>query len=243
MEKTATTEMGVKPRPLEPQPLEPPPVVRAGRPPREFAAEVDTRILDAARSVFLERGLAGASMDEIAEKARAGKRTIYARFPNKEALFTAVVMRNIADNIARFEDQPPTGATIEERIVSVVVPLLQWVLAGDAIKLMRVAIAEASRFPDLASSVHRMARERGAEAVARLLSEVACGDPGDGSMQALRPEPLAKMTQIFRDLVFLPLLLRGLFGEQLASLRAEVGPHVARTVAFFLAAARNGGFD
>src|SRR5262249_13168849 len=76
--------------------------VRPGRPPRELAGEVEIRILDAARRVFLERGLAGASMDEIARLARAGKPTIYARFPSKEALFTAVVMQSVAANIARF---------------------------------------------------------------------------------------------------------------------------------------------
>ena len=75
--------------------------MRIGRPPQELAGEVDARILDAARRVFLERGLDGASIDEIAEAARAGKPTIYARFPGKEALFTAVVMRNVAANIAR----------------------------------------------------------------------------------------------------------------------------------------------
>jgi hypothetical protein len=40
----------------------------------------------------------------------------------------------------------------------------------------RVAIAEAQRFPDLASSVHLMARERGVEAVARLLADAAKSD-------------------------------------------------------------------
>jgi hypothetical protein len=30
--------------------------------------------------------------------------------------------------------------------------------------------------------------------------------------------------------------VRALFGEDLADLRAEIGPHAARTVAFFLAA-------
>ncbi|MGB6890492.1 MAG: helix-turn-helix domain-containing protein, partial [Xanthobacteraceae bacterium] len=77
--------------------------VRAGRPSREFAGEVDQRILDAARRVFLERGLAGASIDEIAATARAGKPTIYARYPDKEALFAAVVMRNVATTIERLE--------------------------------------------------------------------------------------------------------------------------------------------
>src|SRR5258706_8731888 len=89
--------------------------VRTGRPPRELAGEVETRILDAAHRVFVERGLAGASMEEIAEVARAGKPTIYARFPNKKALFTAVVMRNVAANVARFESHVPKGTTIEDR--------------------------------------------------------------------------------------------------------------------------------
>jgi AcrR family transcriptional regulator len=67
--------------------------VRTGRPPRKLAGEVDARILDAARRLFLERGLEGTSVDEIASLARAGKPTIYARFPSKETLFSAVVLR------------------------------------------------------------------------------------------------------------------------------------------------------
>jgi AcrR family transcriptional regulator len=216
--------------------------VRFGRPPKELAGEVDARILDTARRVFLERGLAGASMDEIAGLARAGKPTIYARFPNKEALFTAVVMQNVAANLARFEDHTPTGATIEERLESVAITVLQWVLVSDAVRLMRVAIAEARRFPDLASSVHRMARERAAETVARLLAEAAQSDEL-GTLPAFAPERLTTTTRFFQDLVFMPLLIRALFGEKLKPLRAEIGPHVTRSVAFFLAACRHGGVN
>ena len=61
----------------------------SGRPPKELAGQAEERLLDAAREVFLERGFEGASIDEIAEAARSGKPTIYARFPNKPALFTA----------------------------------------------------------------------------------------------------------------------------------------------------------
>ena len=56
--------------------------VRFGRPPKELAGEVDERVLDAARKVFLGRGFDGASIDEIAQAARSGKQTIYARFRN-----------------------------------------------------------------------------------------------------------------------------------------------------------------
>lgn len=171
--------------------------VRSGRPPRELAGEVDARILDAAREVFLERGLAGASMDEIASLARAGKPTIYARFPAKEALFTAVVMRAMADKIAHFENYVPTGETLEERLASVGQTVLHWALVGDTIGLIRLAIAEARRFPDLASSVYRMARERAGEAEARLLGEVAQSDEA-GTLPPFTPERLAATTRFFR---------------------------------------------
>ena len=216
------------------------PAVRTGRPPRELAGEVDARILDAAQQLFLERGLEGASMDEIAALARAGKPTIYARFPGKEALYTAVVMRNVAANIARFERHVPTGATLDERLASVGVTVLEWILASGTVGLMRLAIAEARRFPDLAISVHKMARERGSEAVARLLAEVAQSDEL-GPLPAFAPERLPATTKFFLDLVLLPLLMPALMGEKLTPLRAEIGPHVTQSVAFFLAACRHGG--
>jgi len=54
---------------------------------------------------------------------------------------------------------------------------------------------------------------------------------------------LATTTQFFMDLVFKPMIMRALFGEKLKSLRAEIGPHVAHSVAFFLAACRHGGVN
>jgi AefR-like transcriptional repressor, C-terminal domain len=136
----------------------------------------------------------------------------------------------------------PTGTTIEERLASVGATVLHWALVGDTIGLMRLAIAEARRFPDLASSVHRMAHERATEAVARLLAEVPQSDDV-GARSAFAQERLATTTVFFRDLVLMPVILRALFGEKLEALRVEVGPHVARAVAFFLAACGHGGVD
>src|ERR1700756_4105171 len=124
--------------------------VRAGRPPKELAGEVDARILDAARKVFLQRGFEGASIDEIAEAARAGKPTIYARFGDKRALFTEAGTRDIFSPIPKFKTEVPSGVTIEERFTRAAVTLLHWGLDSDRIELMRLAVAEARRFPDLA---------------------------------------------------------------------------------------------
>ncbi len=212
--------------------------VRCGRPRRELAGKVDERILDAAAKVFLERGFSGASVDEIAEVACAGKPTIYARFPSKEALFTAVVERLVRRN-TRLEGISCAGAAIEDRLEALAAAILRKVLVPEAIGLIRVAVAEARRFPELATSVSRMGRERQAEVVCGFLAEFA-ETVRTGSLAAFAEDRLAETAHRFLELAVLPILLRALFGEDLAALRAEIGPHAERAVAFFLAACRRG---
>ena len=214
--------------------------VRFGRPPKELAGEVDARILDAARKIFLERGFEGASIDEIAEVARSGKPTIYARFRDKRALFTEVVTRDILSRITEFKSEVPTGATIEERLTSAAITLVHWGFDSDRIALMRLAVAEARRFPDLASAVSRTARDLSTELGVRLLGELAQSDELS-SLPAFAPERLATTARLFLDLVAVPMLLRALFEVNLRVLDAEIDAHVARSVAFFLVACKNRG--
>src|SRR5580704_6885106 len=213
-------------------------VVRFGRPPKELAGEVEERVLDAARQVFLERGFEGASIDEIAKAARSGKPTIYARFRDKRALFTAVVTRDILARITEFKSEVPTGATIEERLTSAAITLVHWGFDSDRIALMRLAVAEARRFPDLASTVSRTARDLSTELGVRLLGELAQSDELS-SLPVFAPERLAMTARFFLDLVAVPFLLRALFEVNLKTLDTEIDAHVARSVPFFLAACRN----
>jgi AcrR family transcriptional regulator len=213
--------------------------VRSGRPPRGHAGRVEERILDAAGRVFLEHGFQGASVDEIAEVACAGKPTIYARFPGKEALFTAVIERLVSRNTSLDAFACP-GASIEQRLDTLAAVILARVLTPETIGLIRVAVAEARRFPDLATSVSCMGRQRPTEAVARVFGELAASD-AIGASPAFAPEKLSETARHFLDLVVLPMLVRALYGEDLAALRAEIGSHAARAVAFFLAACGQGG--
>ena len=213
---------------------------RPGRPPRERAGEVDERILDAARDVFLARGFEGASIDEIAQVARAGKPTIYARFAGKEALYAAVIARNVAAN-TRFEDFTLEGAVFEERLVNLSVAMLERALNENTIGLMRTSISEARRFPELARSVTEMARARGAEAIARLLGEMAHQERRGEGVFAPDRIPLTARLYMDRSIMF-----RGLVGEDIGHLRREIRTHVIERVAFFLAASgvtERGGDD
>jgi AcrR family transcriptional regulator len=210
---------------------------RIGRPPSERAGEVEGRILDAAAQVFLERGFSGASIELIAETARAGKPTIYARYPNKESLFEAAFLRRLAARNARLATHHPQGASVEERLVEVGVALVEETLSEDFIGLLRLAIAEARRLPDMVEGLVRQCRERGGRSVVRLLVE-GVGEP----FWSDENDPRAvKAGRLFAESVLLPFLLRALAQEDLAALRADIASHVEERAAFFLAALRNGG--
>jgi AcrR family transcriptional regulator len=215
------------------------PAGRSGRPPRELAGEVEARILDAACKIFLTRGFEGASIEEIAETARSGKPTIYARFPNKQALFASAVTRQLILKKERMAGQMPAEGTVEERLTSLGVTLVTETLTSEWIELIRLAIAETRRFPDLGDNICRTARERGGEIMARLLGEVA--ESGELGTFLVRPEHYVAAARCFTDLILLPLLMRALSGEKLDRLHAEISPHVSQRVAFFLAACRHGG--
>lgn len=60
------------------------------RPGRSLAHSRD-RLIDAAAAEFADRGYAGAGVDRIARRARLNKAMIYYHFPNKQALYRAVL--------------------------------------------------------------------------------------------------------------------------------------------------------
>jgi AcrR family transcriptional regulator len=208
---------------------------KSGRPPKELASEVEGRVLDAAREVFLARGFEGASVDEIAEQARAGKQTLYSRFPNKAALFSAMVLRDVASRMDELSHVVPVGETLEQRLVDAGITAVNSAFTEQRIGLLRLAIAEAKRFPDLASAVSHEAFALSTEAGVQLLREVAKSE----NLPAFAPERLAATARFFLNLVVVPFLFRAVFAPNLEELRAEVEAHTRRSVAFFLAACRS----
>ena len=61
--------------------------------PREFDEE---EVLDVAMRLFWEHGFDGTSMSELTEAMGINRRSVYAAFGNKEALFTAALDRYLA---------------------------------------------------------------------------------------------------------------------------------------------------
>ena len=63
---------------------------RGGRPTRIEAERLAERILEVATGLFLAQGYGPTSVESVAQQAGISKRTFYARYPDKAALFAAV---------------------------------------------------------------------------------------------------------------------------------------------------------
>lgn len=190
---------------------------RGGRPPSSRAGEVDGRILDAASHLFLSRGFEGTSCDQVAVLARAGKASIYARYANKEALFAAVIGRDAGDSLAATDHIPPE-LPLRDRLIAAGTGIVEHALTPRAIALMRLLIAEAARFPELASRADAIGREGGVRRVAEV---IACR-----STSATAVERAMAPAARFIELVSLPLQMRALLGADLAALRASAAERI-----------------
>jgi AcrR family transcriptional regulator len=206
---------------------------RLGRPPKDLAGNVKTRILDAAQRVFLKRGYQSASLDEIAQMAPASKPTIYAHFPGKEALFEAVVAR-VIEGLTDFEGFAPKGRSVQDKLASLGTEVVERFIE-ETIGITRATIAEADRFPALSRQVHEHGRDRAAAAVSHVLND-ATHTLSRGAKGPFGPKRSVSTAQIFMDLILLPMIMRALMGEGAKELRSELPAFVRERVSFFLAA-------
>jgi AcrR family transcriptional regulator len=203
---------------------------RVGRPPKALAGDIEERILDAARTVFLERGFDGASIDEIAERAPASKPTIYARYSGKPALFAAVVAQSV-NELMNFDSYTPPAGTAQEKLVGLAISIVDRALK-ESLGLLRVTIGEAYRFPDLSRQLHEVSRKQATQAVAMLLAETT----GASGMSVRRApsKASAALAEIFIDLIVLPMIMRCLMGASERTIRKELPGFVRERVKTFL---------
>ena len=82
---------------------------------RKSAAERRVDVLDAARQVFAEHGLSGASTDEIARRAGISQPYLFRLFRTKKELFIAAIEQCFAETYETFE-QAAAGKSGEEAL-------------------------------------------------------------------------------------------------------------------------------
>jgi TetR/AcrR family transcriptional repressor of mexJK operon len=122
-------------------------------------------ILAAARDLFLDKGFAGTSMDDVAARSGVSKQTVYAHFADKQRLFTELIRADVGQS-----DEPdhPMAATMGDTddVARDLREYARWhlsvVLQPHRLRLRRTLIGEAERFPELARAWYENGPERSA---------------------------------------------------------------------------------
>ena len=120
-----------------------------GRLSAEEAAKVPDRLLDAALELFNERTFADTTMEQIARRAGASTKTLYARYSDKAAVVDAVVNRIIKQALeahAMATSIDPRQVEPRIFIVGLATRILVQI-SGEGAGLINIALSEARRFP------------------------------------------------------------------------------------------------
>ena len=124
---------------------------------RRAAPEVrQADILNAALNEFSLHGFEGARMEDVARAAKVSKGTVYLYYPTKQALFEALVMRDIVPRV-EMASGFLTGydGPIEPALMRMVEIAAMAIEAGTLPVYPQLLIAEAGRFPELAGFYRR----------------------------------------------------------------------------------------
>jgi AcrR family transcriptional regulator len=160
----------------------------AGRPTRAQQEQRHEELLNFALDIFLERGFEQTTMEEIATHVGMSKRTVYARYADKGALFKAAVRRAIerytvpreaVEAVATDDLEETLAAIARQRIANLATPV--------ATKLQRILSAQSYRFPEL----FKAAFEEGAGPTISFLSELFVRYSRQGQLNVTEPRRAA----------------------------------------------------
>ncbi|HYD29882.1 MAG TPA: TetR/AcrR family transcriptional regulator [Azospirillaceae bacterium] len=131
------------------------------------------QILIAAKDTFLELGYAAASMDQVAQRARVSKTTLYTRFPSKEALFAATISAECERRGMRFQPEDFDDLPLEEALRAIARRFLDLIWSPEAIQVQQTVTGEAARFPEVARIFFDAGPAHGRAAVAAFFAHAA----------------------------------------------------------------------
>jgi AcrR family transcriptional regulator len=140
-----------------------------GRPTAEAAALLETTILSAATAQFLVDGYAATTIEAIARACGVAKRTIYARWSGKPALFRAVLESLMAKWLTNAGDWTEAD-DLETALNGAAQRILAVALTPEAVALHRLMIAEGARFPELPLMMRQAGATEGTARIAALLN-------------------------------------------------------------------------
>ncbi|MFJ1680824.1 TetR/AcrR family transcriptional regulator C-terminal domain-containing protein [Streptomyces sp. NPDC088251] len=191
-------------------------------------------IMEAATSVFMEKGYSGTSMDDIAKLAAVSKQTVYKHFSDKEKLFAEIVLATtdrIDGVIDLVADIPSDADALDENLTRLARQFLTTLTQAQVLQLRRLVIANADVFPELGATWYEQGFERVLVTLAATFQRLA----EDGLLRI--DEPLLAANHFSGLLLWIP-VNKAMFHGGPQHTQAELDRYATAGVRAFLAAYR-----
>jgi TetR/AcrR family transcriptional repressor of mexJK operon len=146
---------------------------KIGRPTRAEAAVLEDRLRRAAIDTFLANGFDGTTMEAVAAAAGITKRTLYAKYPDKRALFAAVVPWALSTMRWGELPQPDTTGDLRATLIKLGRNAIARVVDPQVVQLTRIAMSTTDEFPQFAEAAQSMTWSPRHRAVAAVLEHHA----------------------------------------------------------------------
>jgi AcrR family transcriptional regulator len=122
---------------------------QGGRPKQTEVQQRIDHLLEVATRLFTEQGYSATTIEGVAKAARAGKQTIYSRFPNKKALFLEVVRRSLENQLFDVSFENDLRLSLEEGLFEWANYILKSALHPQFLGLYKFLLSEGPRFPEI----------------------------------------------------------------------------------------------
>jgi TetR/AcrR family transcriptional repressor of mexJK operon len=192
-------------------------------------------IIEAATELFYRKGYLGTSMDEIAALAAVSKQTVYKHFADKERLFGEIVLRTVDEVDALFAAAARTlrdTADMDRDLSALAHRFAVWLMQPDVLRLRRLIIAEAGRFPALGRTWY----ERGFQKVLATLATTLRHLAERGLLRV--EDPTIAANQLMGMILWIPVNRVMFCGEDEQFTAEELERYADAGVRTFLAAHR-----
>jgi TetR/AcrR family transcriptional regulator, mexJK operon transcriptional repressor len=140
-----------------------------GRPKISEREEREEHILQVAGEIFLLFGFDGTSMDAVAEAARISKRTLYARYADKTALFNAIARDQINRWLVPIDEFQSEQGELRDTLLALARYLTTFALTPRSVSINRIIISEAQRRPEFGRLANEVGRRPAIHAIATIL--------------------------------------------------------------------------
>jgi AcrR family transcriptional regulator len=131
-------------------------------------------ILRAAAQLFFEKGYEATTTRDIATLAKTSKRTVYAEFPSKEMILRALIGGSTAEITETIDlELPATREALLATLREFGGHFLRLVLEQRRLSMMRLAIAESLRSPEIGKEIESLGRHKVSASVERVLRHAA----------------------------------------------------------------------